>query len=230
MSKVTFLLYTSELTFLLGLPSFVWPSPSRKSEIVRIILTIVRLGLLVACLFFKFLWIGLGLLLASLTLYLFEALLVSFTPSPKTMQRMGLAYVVAYFSIVNFILDRPGFLDGRPFAHWFIIILNIVIAVYLAGTFTFRLDYHRAWACYGTASYSELDGGTCNSHIDNEQSLHCVDAFSKGADAVALCLNPPPLNMDVTWHVVFHILTASAGIYFGTLPGRLKYLQNKKLD
>lgn len=224
------LVYTSELNFLTALPAVVAFDRSGSRRGVWYSLMATRLALVWTGLLVKF-SVGMYLLLGGVALYCVEAYATARVQSDTSLALHESAtvrvYVMAYFSIVNFLLDLPG-LAVASGVRALVVLANIAVFAYLVAVATTAFDYHAAWGCYGpVASLAALDGGTCNADgVAGGFPRHCIEAFTSQSDSIAhYCLHPPPLSLGNVYHGIAHLLSIACGAYFGALPQRITKLR-----
>lgn len=230
------LIYFTETNFFLGTSIFLWG----KAKPGRMLLLLFRVSLAWAGLFTK--WkTGRFLLLVSLFLYFGEYLGMRLLKKPRKINEVKAMFLMAHISLISFLFDLPGWFVGQR-ASIIVVSLNVFALLYVVGSAIFKLDYHAGWGCYGSgASLKELDGGLCmgaKAFIDgnfdtNHYPAHCVKGYEGNLEAFSLCDHPLPFSFSKTLHVVAHLLSLSAGIYFGKIPTKFERLvqnYNKKHD
>lgn len=160
-----------------------------------------------------------------------DATLVHRTVAMKTRlsKRDKAAYITSHFSVVNFVLDIPGFVLPRLWwQHVLIVSANLIAGTVIVIGGTWMYDYASAWHCYGKSTkLSELNAGYCQTFpgVTSPPRNLC----SAGSE------NPPPgcdeQTIDVfktihpVVHAMSHLLVFSVTIYAAMIPAKLRTLQ-----
>lgn len=219
------MLYANELNFLLGFHSYI---QNQDHLLPRIILTAVRVIMVWTGLFVR--WgIGQWLLLTAALIYSIEFIAALLRPATT---RASLSFTIGHLSVLNFMFGLPGIVVGSP-VSFFVIAINTLLVVYTTAYILFAFDWNRAWGCYGSnVPFHDLDGGYCPGYPGAAEDTgfmpkHCIDAFnSNDANDFARCRpGATPLKLDRFVHIVTYMLSASTGIYFGSIPTKFKQLK-----
>lgn len=226
-ARVTTLLLLNEVSFLLGFSGYLQQSSHRG---FRLGVTFVRVLLLWLSIIALKWSVGQYVFLAAAALFALEYFAAFFRKAEGDVENVVLCYLVSHFSIVNFVIDRPGAIVGSPFS-FAVALVNVAATVYSVVYLTVAFDFNAAWGCYGPAAdWNDLWGGYCSTYKDADTAgfgcLHCIDALTSGdLEAYHYCKpGAAPLNLSGYFHTLVSFLSISMGVYIGSIPWKLKAL------
>ena len=143
-----------------------------------------------------------------------------------------LAFVASHASVVNFVLDIPGWAAGKRlwWHHALIVIANTVGVVAVVFGSVWSYDYAMAWQCYGGVPLDELVDGYCITWPGG----HMPRGICSAGDRTGPKSSCDDTSVDVLTAIahpifVFAIALAfSFAVYVGVIPAKLKEAGRKQ--
>lgn len=175
-------------------------------------------------------WAALG---TSTLLYIISYMHVNFHRRHKVNNELEIQprlYLLAHFSIINFMLDFPGNRVPTVYiSHYILIAFNTILVIIAVIIATAVVPIREAWRCYRPEFFPSVEDykyGLCpppNQHApmcDNHPGIVCrvsgEDSFSQAI-----------WNTEI--HYLLNAILVSVAIYLASIPPKLEYWQVSEL-
>lgn len=158
----------------------------------------------------------------------------------ETSTTSRLTWLIAHFSVVNFVFDRPGSSGCGPrFLHALILLTNLIAGFALAVMILIDEPLQKAWGCYWgfiarDAPLGALEFGTCDANEGGVAPVcnaglayppgspyHVYNVPGAGVTLPGCKLVPASQHMlEGPRNAAIYILLVSLGLYVGVLAER----------
>ena len=136
-------------------------------------------------------------------------------------------YTLAHISIVNFIVDFPGWYSAstQP-SRWMVTVMNLTAGLILLFVLVVERPFELAWGCYPAKENSILDlkWGLCPTYFDNQEA-----SFQPICDRPGVRCNEGLVlskhSFEQAFNVAHVIVSASAAIFALSIPQKISFFQ-----